>query len=134
MPSKKEAARAVPYLCICRQVTTALPAQHYFRQSGLLHLQPMPPERAGDGDRRDAEALGQLLHIGVLLGQQPVQVHHVIRLQGAGASEAGAAAACGLQSSERVLDDDFALEFGDGGEDVVDELAARRGGVDPLAQ
>ena len=49
-------------------------------------------------------------------------------------AQALAAPAGGVLALNSVLDDNLALELGHRAEHVIDQLAAGRGGVDPLAQ
>src|SRR5450759_1146955 len=65
-------------------------------------------------------------------GEQVASVTDLLGGHGRWSAEAGTAGACGVEAFASAFDDEFADELGQGGEDVEDEPATGRGGVQRL--
>ena len=89
---------------------------------------------AVEGRGRHAQALGDLDHGDLGIEQQSLGRGQVLGLEGRGPATSTATRPCCLQAGQGALADDAALELGQGREDVEDQLAAGRGGVDRLGE
>lgn len=94
----------------------------------------MPIQDSVDRGPADSEDFADLRNGHVPLLIKPLRGLHLISRQGRGAATSSAVGASGSQTGVGALPDQVALKFGESGEDMEDQPATRRGGVDRLLQ